>query len=217
VGETTEQIGSIALIAQRFNEGGSYMVVLLVILAISAAILVERMYFYFVTCRKMNAIEAGVVAKSIEEGTEEQQLETLNKRNDPLSGLLYVALDRFKGGADMDQIQEGIDEEAITQVPRIGERLSYLALIANVATLLGLLGTIAGLQDSFASLDSADKGALALGIAKAMNTTAFGLIVAVPAMVAYSWLNAVKSKQLRNLDDAMLRMVNFMNQKRKDS
>ncbi len=221
MGEVTEQVGAIALIAQRFNEGGSYMIVLLVILAIAAAILIERLFFYFITCRKMSATEAGIVAKAIEEGSHEEQLEILNKRKDPLSGLLYVALDRFKSGADMDEIQEGIDEEAITQVPRLGERLNYLSLIANVATLLGLLGTIAGLQDSFASLaslDAADKAAsLARGIAKAMNTTAFGLIVAVPAMVAYSWLTAMKNKQLRNLDDAMLRMVNFMNQKRKKS
>lgn len=209
----------IELIAQRFNEGGTYMYVLLGVLAVGLAIVIERLFFYFITCRNMDAASAGEVALAIEEGQEESELLTLSKRKDPLSGLMSVALDRYKSGADLDDIQEGVDEEAVTQIPRLGDRLNYLALIANVATLIGLLGTIAGLQDSFASLasmEAAEKAAaLAKGIAKAMNTTAFGLIVAIPHMVAYTYLNSRQKKLMKNLDDAMLRLMNFIQKRRK--
>lgn len=201
-------------LAKQFNQGGTYMYVLLAVFAVGMAITLERLYFYFITCRKMDAANAGEVAQSIEKNEAESELLKLGKRKDPLSGLMQVALDRFHSGATMDDVQEGVDEEAITQIPRLGERLNYLALIANVATLLGLLGTIAGLQDSFASLGnmaaSAKAEALADGIAKAMNTTAFGLIVAIPHMVAYTYLSSRQKKLMKNLDDAMLRLMNFM-------
>ncbi len=201
-------------VAKQFNDGGTYMYVLLGVFAVGAAITLERLFFYFITCRKMDAANAGDVAKSIEDRNEESELLKLEKRRDPLSGLMSVALDRFRSNATMEDIQEGVDEEAVTQIPRLGERLNYLALIANVATLLGLLGTIAGLQDSFsslASLEAAEKAAsLAKGIAKAMNTTAFGLIVAIPHMLAYTYLSSRQKKLVKNLDDAMLRLLNFM-------
>ncbi len=205
-------------VAQQFNDGGIYMYVLLGVFAVGAAITLERLYFYFITCRKMDAGNAGDVATSISKRSEKAQLAILEKRKDPLSGLMSVALDRYKSDASIEDIQEGVDEEAVTQIPRLGERLNYLALIANVATLLGLLGTIAGLQDSFsslASLEAAEKAAsLAKGIAKAMNTTAFGLIVAIPHMVAYTYLSSRQKRLLKNLDDAMLRLLNFMQKER---
>lgn len=208
-------------IAEWFVAGGEYMYVLLAILAVGVAIVVERLFFYFVTCRNMDAATAGETAKAIESGKIPEQLQKLKKRNDPLSGILSVALDRYNSGATIEDIQEGIDEEAITQLPRLTERLSYLALIANVATLVGLLGTIAGLTASFASLasvEAAEKAAsLANGIAVAMNTTALGLIVAIPHMVAHTMLNSYRAKLTKNLDDAMLRFVNFIVKRRKSA
>ncbi len=208
----------IADVAKQFNDGGVYMWVLLAVFAVGMAITLERIFFYYVTCKKMDASSAGEVAKAIENGQEDSQLTKLRKQNDPLSGLMTVALDRFHSNVSMEDVQEGIDEEAVSQVPRLGERLNYLALIANVATLLGLLGTIAGLQDSFsslASLEAAEKAAsLAKGIAKAMNTTAFGLIVAIPHMVAYTFLSSRQKRLTKNLDDAMLRLINFMSKRR---
>ncbi len=78
------------------------------------------------------------------------------------------------------------------EIPKIEKRTNYLNMIANVATLLGLLGTILGLINSFAAVahaDAADKAALlSAGISLAMNTTAFGLITAIPCMIGYTYL-----------------------------
>ena len=80
----------------------------------------------------------------------------------------------------------------MAEIPKLEKRTPYLSMIANVATLLGLLGTILGLINSFSAVahaDAADKAALlSAGISLAMNTTAFGIIAAIPCMVAYSYL-----------------------------
>lgn len=90
-------------------------------------------------------------------------------------------------------VQHAMEVAAMAEIPKIEKRTSYLSLLANIATLLGLLGTIFGLIDSFAAVTNADasqKAALlASGIAVAMNTTAFGLIVSIPTLIFYSMLN----------------------------
>lgn len=206
-------------IAKWLDAGGVYMYFILAVFAVGIAIVIERCWFYFVTCKSMNAVRAGETAKAIESGTEKQHLEILKKRNDPLSGLMEVALDRYASGADIEDVQEGIDEVAVQEVPRMNERLNYLALIANIATLIGLLGTIDGLQMSFASLGSLEASekaaALAKGISIFMNSTAFGLIVAIFHMVAYTMLTNKQKQLTKNLDDAMLRLMNFMTKRRK--
>jgi biopolymer transport protein ExbB len=70
--------------------------------------------------------------------------------------MLTTALDRYNTGMGSTEIQEGLEEVAIQEVPRLSERLNYLVLFANIATLLGLLGTITGLQLAFSSLGSVE-------------------------------------------------------------
>ncbi|ERP31846.1 MotA/TolQ/ExbB family protein [Chitinivibrio alkaliphilus ACht1] len=112
---------------------------------------------------------------------------------------------------------EAVDEAAVLQIPRFSQRLNYLSLFANIATLLGLLGTIAGLQEAFMALDSLEASQraamLAGGISKAMNTTAFGLVIAVPCMVAYTFLHNTQVALTHRLDDAMLRFHNFLHKR----
>jgi biopolymer transport protein ExbB/TolQ len=138
----------------------------------------------------------------------------LKKRHTPFFVLLRVAVERYQAGAPMEQVREGIEESSIKELPKITRRISYLSLFANIATLVGLLGTIAGLQQSFGSLASADaaqKAAmLSAGIAQAMNTTAFGLIVAVPCMVVFTLLNNKQQSLIADIDDAVVRVVNMM-------
>jgi biopolymer transport protein ExbB/TolQ len=98
------------------------------------------------------------------------------------------------------------------------QRLNYLSLFANVATLLGLLGTIGGLQVSFSSLAAAEAAKkatmLAAGISQAMNTTAFGLIVAVPCMIMYTALSNKRDRLLKDLDEAVVRLTNYLKRRR---
>ncbi len=101
-----------------------------------------------------------------------------------------------EAGAGAERIRNSIDEATLKIVPQIEQRTGYLAVIGNVSTLLGLLGTVFGLIMSFAAvgrpgIDAAQKSELlASGIATAMNSTFLGLSVAISAIIVYSLLKA---------------------------
>ena len=203
-------------IATWFNAGGPYMWVILGVCAVAFAVAADRFIYYFILCgtdssRLLHRI-SGLLSGTAQTGID--RFSFIKKRRTPLYTLLKTAIDRFEAGAPIEQIQEGVEEASIKELPKITRRISYLALFANIATLVGLLGTIAGLQQSFGSLASAEaaqKAAmLAAGIAQAMNTTAFGLIVAVPCMVLFTILNNKQQSIINDIDDAVVRVVNTM-------
>lgn len=201
-------------IATFFNSGGNFMWVILIVLAISTAVVLERVFFYFIICRVSGPGLVSKIAAALRSGNQDEAKKAVGKGNAPLVVLLRTAVDRFCADMNVHDIEEGIEESAIIEMPRMIQRLNYLSLFANIATLLGLLGTISGLQASFSSLAAveASKKAtmLAAGIAEAMNCTAFGLIVAVPCMVAYTWLYNKQTQLTKTIDDSVVKTLNFM-------
>ena len=196
-----------------FNDGGEFMWVISVVFAFAIAIVIERVIFMYVVCRGNPSLRALDAAKAIEKNDEKAIL-AISKRSDPLSILLFGAIKKFKNGTPIDEIREGLEEDAILQIPRIYARINYLSLVANAATLLGLLGTIQGLQLSFGSLgelEAAEKAAaLSRGISLALNTTAIGLVVAIACMFSYTFLSNKKQKLINAIDDATVRFMNFL-------
>lgn len=196
-----------------FREGGEFMWIISAVFAFAAAIVIERLIFMYLICKNTSAKFALSAAKALESG-DENALNKLSKNNDPLSILLNNAINKYKTGASIDEIRSCVEEDAVLQIPRVYSRLNYLAFVANAVTLLGLLGTIQGLQMSFASLaslEAAEKAAaLSRGISVAMNTTALGLVAAVPCMFAYTFLSNKKQKLINRIDDATARFLNFL-------
>ena len=119
-----------------------------------------------------------------------------------------------KAGKPEKVVQEAVDERELEVLPDLTKRTPFLSMIANVATLLGLLGTIIGLIQAFASLAAADPSQkqimLAQGISIAMNTTAFGLIVAIPCMVAHSLLMSKTQAIIEDIDQYSVKIVNLL-------
>lgn len=208
----------IETLARWYSEGGPFMGVILGVLALAVTVSVERLIFYYITCKRKGAILVSELARSLNEKKIEQARNILTRGKDPKTVLLKTALERFDAGMNVEEIQEGLEEEAIKQVPRLSQRLNYLTLFANIATLLGLLGTITGLQLSFSSLanvEAAKKAAmLASGISQAMLTTAFGLIVAIPCMVSYTLLYNKQSQLVKDLDEATVKFLNYLKKKK---
>ncbi|MCB0411412.1 MAG: MotA/TolQ/ExbB proton channel family protein, partial [Bdellovibrionales bacterium] len=99
-------------------------------------------------------------------------------------------------------------------IPNLGKRLNYLAMLANVATLTGLLGTIQGLIMAFQAVAFADPSqkqvVLAQGISLAMNTTFLGLVVAIPVMVVYSYLHARQNRILEEVSEHSAKVVDWL-------
>jgi biopolymer transport protein ExbB/TolQ len=208
----------IELLAAKFNEGGPFMWVILVVLAVACAIVIERIIFYFILCNINGARLMADVAKALNSNKVDEAKKIAGRSSAPISRLFQIALERFGQGMSIDDIQESVDEAAIKELPRMSQRLNYLSLFANIATLLGLLGTIAGLQVSFTSLvavEAAKKATmLAQGISQAMNTTAFGLIVAVPCMILYTMFYNKQQALTRDLDESVVRLLNYMKKKK---
>lgn len=124
-------------------------------------------------------------------------------KDKPLANAFKVILE--KADRDDETIFQAQDIAMAEVVPLYTRRLHYLSMLANVATLLGLLGTIHGLIVSFQAVAQADPAAkqamLAKGIAVSMYTTAFGLAVAIPAMVAFSFLTSRQNQLLEELSE----------------
>lgn len=174
-----------------FASGGSWMWAILLTLILAVAIIIER----FIVLNFKNRIDSTAfvskILELIQRGNIANAVELCSMSQAALPRITRAGLEEYmKNPTD---VQHAMEVAAMAEIPKIEKRTSYLSLLANIATLLGLLGTIFGLIDSFAAVTNADasqKAALlASGIAVAMNTTAFGLIVAIPTLVFYSMLN----------------------------
>lgn len=115
---------------------------------------------------------------------------------------------------DDENIKNAQEIATMEIVPLVTQRLGYLAMIANVATLIGLLGTIHGLIQSFQAVSFADPAQkqtlLAQGISVSMNTTAMGLFVAIPVMIIYSFLQARQNKMIEEIVGGSAKVVDIL-------
>jgi biopolymer transport protein ExbB/TolQ len=204
--------------AAWFNNGGPFMWGILAVLAIALAVTLERLIFFYIICKGSYTPVVESLARLINENRIADALKQVQKSSSPAIVLLRTAVKRFEAGLSNEEIRDGVEEAAIKQVPRLSERLNYLSLFANISTLLGLLGTIAGLQLSFSSLaavEAAKKASmLADGISQAMITTAFGLMVAIPCMVLYTILVNKQNRLVKDLDEASVRLLNYLKNKK---
>ena len=196
-----------------FQSGGVFMYPILLILAIGVAIAVER-YVYLTLVRSRNRGVWKRVLPLLESGRYESARDLVMRSDAAVSRILGYGLNRAERSGSGEEIQMAMEEGLLEVVPRLEKRTHYLAMFANIATLLGLLGTIIGLIQAFAALESAAPDqraqALAKGISIAMNTTAFGLIVAIPCMGAQMFLQAVTKKILEEIDQYSVKLENLL-------
>jgi biopolymer transport protein ExbB/TolQ len=197
-----------------FQEGGVWMYPLIAISAFALAVIIDRLLYYYVHCRINAKALLTQIVRLVRNGDIEKARQLCVKAKTPLSTILESALWHFQQQVSDHEIQNAVDEIALRELPRIQRRTHYLSLFANIATLLGLLGTIFGLQEAFGALSAADPSqkatVLARGIAIAMNTTAMGLIVAVPCMVLFSVLGSKANTIIEEIDESSVRLLNFL-------
>jgi len=208
----------VEMLANWFRSGGPFMWVLLFFSACAFAVAVERMIFLYFICPRDTSDLVAKLKTAVGEGRGPDAAKMLQGKGSPTLALLHIAVDSFNAGYTSADIQEDVEEAAISQIHRFSVRLNYLSLFANVSTLIGLLGTITGLMQSFtslASVDAAQKASmLASGISQAMITTAAGLIIAVPCMVVYTIFSNRQSVLVKDLDESTVKLLNFMKKKR---
>lgn len=131
----------------------------------------------------------------------------------PVEPIAYVAFDALKHlGSSEKELRRSIEEQVMRHSPLFQRRTGFLSVVANVATLLGLLGTIFGLIACFDAISAADpaqkQALLASGIATAMLTTAFGLIVAIPTLLVHAALSSRQNLLMDRFETASVRLFN---------
>ena len=123
-----------------------------------------------------------------------------------------------RAGQPKDQVQDALEASILEVVPKIEKRLPIIALMANISTLFGLLGTIQGLIASFAAVagaDAAEKAQLlALGISTAMNTTAMGLISAITLMLLHAYLASKGDKMIKEIEENSVKLIDLLGAKK---
>lgn len=123
----------------------------------------------------------------------------------------------LRASASDREIQRAMEAAALTEYPAVTKRTAYLAMFANVATLLGLLGTVMGLIEAFHGVAEADAAAkqeiLSKGIAVAMFTTAFGLMTAIPAIISYAVLQSRQSMLLAQVEAKATELLGYLVEK----
>lgn len=203
-------------IALAFEHGGFWMWPILAIQLASIAIVIERTYALFVK-RKLN--QHAVVA-GFEDNVRRGELEAVIQKaqaqemNSPVARATVAGAKAAKFLGGKEEIQGKMDEVLIAENALLDQRTGFLSMLGNVATLTGLLGTITGMIKSFAAVSYAnpsEKAALlAAGISEAMNATAYGLIAAIPALVAYAILQNRANRLADDLNHSALKVFNWL-------
>jgi biopolymer transport protein ExbB len=200
--------------ARFFREGGFWMYPIVAVSAFALAVMIERAIYYYLRSRINAKALLTQVTRLVRNGEVEKARQLCAKMKTPLAMIVESALWHYIQHETDQEIQNAVDEIALRELPRIQRRTHYLSLFANLATLLGLLGTIFGLQSQFAALATADPSQkatmLANGIAIALNCTAFGILVAVVCMVMFSVLGSKANTIIEEIDESSVRLLNFL-------
>jgi len=188
------------------------MYAILGVLLISIAIMIERILFISVKNRIDTAAFVNRISELIQAGSVNKAIDICRQSEAALPTITRAGLEELGRGSE--EVQNALELAAMSEIPKLEKRTQYLSMSANVATLLGLLGTIYGL---IASFDAVSAGAaaeratlLSQGIAVAMNTTAFGLIAAIPALIAYSYIQEKTNSLVDNINENVARIYRRM-------
>ena len=199
-------------IASAWNKGGPGMYPIAVCSAFIVAIAIERIvYLYF---RASISKEAFVQAmrKYILAGNVGKALALCSQTPTPLANIIKSGL--LKVNKSDAEVQAAMDEASLREVPRLEKRTAYLAMLANVAMLAGLLGTISGLIACFAAVAGADPAErsilLAKGIEEAMHCTAFGLMTAIPGLLFFGLLQGKTQQLSDDINEASVSVLNLV-------
>jgi biopolymer transport protein ExbB/TolQ len=200
-------------VAKAFSEGGIWMYVILATSIIGLGIIIERFIFLFFKYNINATAFMAQIQKLVMAGKIDHAIKLCNAApTAALARVIKAGLTKANKGEI--EIQNAVEEATLEVIPYIQKRTRTLQAIANIATMMGLLGTIIGMIGAFNDLAtvSADKRqeALGLNISLAMNTTAFGLIVAIPCIAAHVFLSNVTKKIIDEIDQYSVKLENLL-------
>lgn len=200
-------------IVKAFAEGGTTMIFIAIVGVAVVGLIIER----FFALKKLSVDKQDVNDKifgMILSGNIRQAITFCESKPAPLTNTLKSGLVQVLNKRPDEEVQVAMDGSVLRETPHLEGWTGFLAVFGNVATLVGLLGTIIGLIISFdgvAKADPAQKAEmLSQGIAHALNCTAFGLLVAIPALVFYGFFQIRISRAVNDMVESSMNLMNLV-------
>ncbi len=194
-----------------FPKGGAFMYPILLVFAIGLAISIER-WVQLVRIRSGNLRMWNQLYPILRKGEFEKARQMASKDKSVIAQMLGMGLARQGAVRRRDDIEIAMEESMMEIIPQLEKRTPYVALLSNIATLLGLLGTIMGLIAAFTAVANANPAEkadlLSASISVAMNTTAFGLMSAIPLLLFHAKLTSTTGEIVDNLEMASIKALN---------
>lgn len=200
-------------IIRFFQDGGTFMYPIAIVLVCGLAIAIER--WIFLTAAKVSNRRAfNQIMPHLKKRDFTSVMQMAGKSTAPIGRIVGAGIARMGQSRRRDDIEYAMEEGVMEALPRLEKRTAYLATLANIATLLGLLGTIIGLIAAFtavANADPSDKATLlSQSISVAMNTTAFGLISAIPLLLLHTLLQTKTTEIVDSLEMVGVKVLNIL-------
>ena len=196
-----------------FVTGGPFMYPILIVFAVGVAIAVER-YITLTRVTMKNRSAWKKVQPVLMKGSFDEARKMTSKDDSTISQLLGMGLARQGAVRRREDIEIAMEESMMEIIPQLEKRTPYVALASSIATLLGLLGTIMGLIQAFTAVANANPAEkadlLSASISVAMNTTAFGLMVAIPLLITNTVLTSKTGEIVDSLEMASVKALNVI-------
>ena len=195
--------------------GGVFMYPILIVFAVGSAIAAERAVM-LASVRRKNRKVWDILHPVMSEGDFDEARKLTSDDSSFISQLLGMGLARAGAVRRRDDIEIAMEESMMEIIPQLEKRTPYVALFANISTLLGLLGTIMGLIEAFTAVANANPAEkadlLSASISVAMNTTAFGLMAAIPLLITHTYLTSKTGEIIDSLEMASVKTLNIISE-----
>lgn len=210
-------MGLFDAIVRFFQGGGEFMYPIAVVLVIGLVIAIER-YLFLTRTAFQNRSLWNEITPLLQRGDFKQAVTATGRSAAVIGQILNYGLARIGSARRREDVEKAMEESLMDVVPRLEKRTHYLATFANLATLLGLLGTVMGLISAFravSTVNPAEKAnLLSASISVAMNCTAFGLMTAVPLLLIHAVLQTKTTELIDSLEMASVKFLNSVTERR---
>lgn len=201
------------MIVTFFQNGGPFMYPIAIVLVLGLALAIER-WVYLSSAKSSNRRAFDRILPLLKKKDYNGVIDLARATKAPVGRIIAAGIARMQQSPRRDDIEYAMEEGVMEAVPRLEKRSSYLATLANIATLLGLLGTIMGLIAAFTAVANADPSEkatlLSQSISVAMNTTAFGLMAAIPLLLVHAMIVEKTTEIVDSLEMAGTKCLNIM-------
>lgn len=207
------------MIVNFFKQGGVFLYPIALIWAVGIVIALER-FIELTRAGHGNRRLWDDLRPLFESGRFREALVRVTDSDTALGHVMRYGMSRIDSARRRDDIEKAMEESLIEVIPKLEKRTHYLATLANIAMLMGLLGTVVGLITAFAAVSQANPAEkasmLSASISVAMNNTALGLIVAITLLLAHMYLETRTTTIVDGLEIASVKFLNALHERKMD-